>query len=227
MQSARYKVEEGKVVFVMNDEECKYYERTLRLLEGAYLEADARGDLAGGSGSGGGLVRWERKRRVIANAFDHDGTWLDVGCANGLLMETLTQWAAEKGVRIEPYGLELSARIAEHARERLPLWADRIWTGNVMTWEPLIRFDYVTVIHDCVPESRRADMLRRVMERFLSPHGRLVFSYYRPGKIGEPHRPDARSSAALLHDCELQPIGESEVRDDDANLWVSVAWLDK
>ena len=62
-----------------------YYQQTLELLEESYLAADERGDLAGGSGSGGGLARWQRKRKVIAAAFDHDGTWLDVGCANGFL----------------------------------------------------------------------------------------------------------------------------------------------
>lgn len=94
----------------MND---VYYLRTLELLEESYLEADAKGDLAGGSGSGGGLKRWEQKRRVLATAFDHDGTWLDVGCANGLLMETLTKWTAEAGLRIEAYGLDLSARLGK------------------------------------------------------------------------------------------------------------------
>src|SRR5215470_9284563 len=106
--------------------ENDYYQHTLELLEDSYVAADERGDLAGGSGSGGGLARWQRKRRVIAAAFDHDGTWLDVGCANGLLMETLRDWTAAKGVRIDPYGLDLSARIAARARLRLPHWADRI-----------------------------------------------------------------------------------------------------
>jgi hypothetical protein len=62
------------------------YQHTLELLEDSYVAADERGDLAGGSGSRGGLARWQRKRKVIAVAFNHDGTWLDVGCANGLLM---------------------------------------------------------------------------------------------------------------------------------------------
>jgi hypothetical protein len=51
-----------------------YYQHTLERLEDSYLAADERGDLAGASGSGGGLARWERKRKVIAAAFDHDGT---------------------------------------------------------------------------------------------------------------------------------------------------------
>src|SRR5215472_186136 len=102
----------GSVRVGENDD---YYQHTIELLEDSYLAADARGDIPGGSGSGGGLARWEKKRRVLATAFDRDGTWLDVGCANGLLMETLTRWTAEKGVRVEPYGLDLSPRIADAA----------------------------------------------------------------------------------------------------------------
>jgi hypothetical protein len=64
------------------NEHDAYYQRTLQLLEELYLEANARGDVAGGSGSGGGLERWEKKRRVLVSAFDHDGSWLDVGCAS-------------------------------------------------------------------------------------------------------------------------------------------------
>jgi 2-polyprenyl-3-methyl-5-hydroxy-6-metoxy-1,4-benzoquinol methylase len=157
-----------------------YYRRTLELLEESYLEANASGDLAGGSGSGGGLKRWEQKRKVLASAFDHDGSWLDVGCANGLLMETLTKWTAEAGLRIEAYGLDLSARLVEVARRRLAYWDNRIWTGNLMTWEPPMRFDYVTVIADSVPEIARPDLVERLLTKFLSSTGRLVFSIYLP-----------------------------------------------
>jgi 2-polyprenyl-3-methyl-5-hydroxy-6-metoxy-1,4-benzoquinol methylase len=201
-----------------------YYRRTIELLEESYLRADARGDVAGGSGSGGGLMRWERKRRVLANAFDHDGTWLDVGCANGLLMETLTRWTAESGLRIEPFGLDLSARIAEVARRRLPHWADRIWSGNVMTWEPPMRFDYVTVIADCVPPESRRDLIDRLMAKFLNPNGRLIFSIYIP----RPPEPPAEAPPAstVLRRFGHHFVGEAEAR-IDGEPKVSTAWLDK
>jgi hypothetical protein len=204
-------------------EDDEYYKRTLQLLEEPYLEADARGDIAGGSGSGGGLDRWERKRRVLVGAFDHDGIWLDVGCANGLLMETLTTWAWEKGLRVEPYGLELSPRIAEGARRRLPHWADRIWTGNVMTWEPHMRFDYVTVIADSVPETARYNLVERLITRFLSSTGRLIFSIYVPRP---PERPaELPPASAVLERFGYRVKGQAEAR-IDGELKTSAAWLD-
>ena len=158
----------------------EYYERIRALLEDAYVSADERGDVFGGSGSTGDMTSWEGKRRVIARAFDRPGSWLDVGCANGLLMETLAAWVAEKGHRIEPYGLELSNRIAERARKRLPHWATRIWTGNVMKFEPPIRFDYVTALADAVPIQSRGALLMRLAHLYLKPGGRLILSCYDP-----------------------------------------------
>jgi 2-polyprenyl-3-methyl-5-hydroxy-6-metoxy-1,4-benzoquinol methylase len=207
--------------------ETDYYQHTLELLEDSYVTADERGDLAGGSGSGGGLARWQRKRKVIAAAFDHDGTWLDVGCANGLLMETLCRWAADRKVRVEPYGLELSQRVAQRARLRLTRWAERIWSGNVMTWMPPMRFDYVTLLPEFVPTELRGAMLVRVRDQFLKPAGRLIVSSYRPGAAPGQHRHGAPSAPLLL--CELGFVadGFAEVQDEDGTLWTSVAWLDR
>ncbi|HKF30140.1 MAG TPA: hypothetical protein VKB29_12935 [Candidatus Binataceae bacterium] len=207
--------------------ETDYYRHTLEQLEDSYVAADERGDLAGGSGSGGGLARWQRKRKVIAAAFDHDGSWLDVGCANGLLMETLCGWASDRNVRIEPYGLELSQRVAQRARLRLTRWAERIWSGNVMTWMPPMLFDYVTLLPEFVPAELRGTMLLRVRDQFLTPAGRLIVSCYRPGAAPGQHYGSAHSAPLLLCELGFTADGFAEVQDEDGTLWTSVAWIDR
>ena len=60
-------------------------------------------------------------------------------------MESVAAWCAERGLAIEPYGVDISPALAELARRRLPQWADRIWVGNAVNWRPpgAMRFDYV------------------------------------------------------------------------------------
>jgi SAM-dependent methyltransferase len=206
----------------------EYYERVRVLLEDAYVSADERGDVFGGSGSTGDMTSWEGKRRVIARAFDRPGNWLDVGCANGLLMETLAAWVAESGHRIEPYGLELSNRIAERARKRLPHWATRIWTGNVMKFEPPIRFDYVTALADAVPIQSRGALVMRLARLYLKPGGRLILSCDRPGGflLGKPAL-EAESAAEILRAEGFEMVDEAEVRDPVTGAAkVRVAWVD-
>ena len=103
-------------------------ERTRRLLEEAFLWARTG---PGGSGCGHDDAEWERRHLPLVDAFDRSGTWLDVGCANDYLLETLPTWVADRGFTLEPYGLELIPSVAELARNRLPHLAERIYTGDV------------------------------------------------------------------------------------------------
>jgi hypothetical protein len=64
---------------------------------------------------------------------------------------------------VEPYGLDLSAELVRLARERLPTLADRIWTGNALTWEPPRRFTYVRTNLDYVPPGRRSELVARLL----------------------------------------------------------------
>lgn len=172
--------------------------RTGELLEQAYLDAGAG---PGGSGSGDPSEgAWRAKRQHLAVPMDVDGAWLDVGCANGHLLATLPAWAAERGVIVEPHGLELLPRVAALARELHPELADRIWTGSVMSWEPPRRFRYVTTPDDVVPPDVLGELVDRLLDRVVAPGGRLVVSSYtgrgaRPRPLVDDlrahgHRPD-------------------------------------
>ena len=70
----------------------------------------------------------------MVSAIDRDGTFLDVGCANGLLRESLATWAGEEDYRVEPYSLDLIGSLAALAHQRLLHWLERVFVGNVMDW---------------------------------------------------------------------------------------------
>jgi hypothetical protein len=173
-------------------EDEPYYAETRRLPEGAYLEAEDPHD---GSGFRGDAGRWERARRPIASAVDRDGAFLDVGCANGLLMESLVAWAGRDGFEIEPYGPDLIPSLAAPARGRLPRWSDRIFAGNVMDWEPPRRFDLVRTELGYVPRGRRRDMVERLLSLYLVSRGRLILCPYRSPHLPEPRNPSPRRCA--------------------------------
>ena len=46
------------------------------------------------SGFGGDEARWEAGRRPVVELIDRDGTFLDIGCANGYLMESVVRWTS-------------------------------------------------------------------------------------------------------------------------------------
>jgi SAM-dependent methyltransferase len=152
-------------------DEDTWHGRVLELIEGAYLSAPTP---QGQSGHSGDDQRWEYARRLILDGVDSDGSFLDIGCANGLLMESVAAWARQDGRRLEPYGVEISARLATLARERCPQWADRIWTVNALHFVPPRRFDYVRTGLDYVPPGRGGDFVGHLLAHVVAPDGRLV-----------------------------------------------------
>ena len=134
-------------------DEAGWHAAIAAILVPAYLAADTPW---GGSGKLGTAEDWEYARSPIADAIDRDGTFLDVGCANGYLMECLPGWTS---FDVEPYGVDISEEMSALAKRRLPQWANRIWTGNALTWEPPMRFTYVRTGLEYVPGSRRKELV--------------------------------------------------------------------
>jgi SAM-dependent methyltransferase len=149
----------------------------VEVYEEHYLASD---DPRRQSGFGGGETRWEAARRPIARAIDRPGSFLDVGCANGYLLESLVRWSPHP---IEPYGLDFSPRLVELARRRLPQWADRFFLGDALEWEPPQRFDFVRTELVYAPEERRRELVERLLARVVSPGGGLIVCGY-----GSPRR---------------------------------------
>jgi SAM-dependent methyltransferase len=157
-------------------DERGWHDAVAEVIKRHYLAATTPWQQSGRSGD------WEGGRRWILSAVDADGDLLDIGCANGYLMETLHAWAAEDGVRLEPYGLDIIPELADLARRRLPHWARRIWVGNALHWVPPRRFDYVRVGLEYVPAHRRGDLVGHLMAHAVGR--RLIVGPYNE-EVGE------------------------------------------
>ncbi|HEU5475587.1 MAG TPA: class I SAM-dependent methyltransferase [Actinophytocola sp.] len=163
--------------------DADYYAGNTRLLEPAYLLGRTPQE---GSGFGGDAAQWRARRSMIVDGIDRDGTFLDIGCANGLLMESVRDWAAERGYAIEPYGVDIAPRLVELARSRLPHWAGRIEVGNGIDYAPGRRFTFVHTLLDAVPVARRADLIRHALAVLVEPGGRLLVSHYKSAAGTDP-----------------------------------------
>jgi SAM-dependent methyltransferase len=194
-----------------------WHAAVLAVVEPAYLAAQTEQE---GSGHSGTPQEWRETRGLVLDALDRDGDLLDVGCANGLLMESLHTWAAGRGLAVEPYGVEISPRLAELARRRLPQWADRVWTANAATWRPPRRFDVVRTGLEYVPYDRQPAYVAHLLDHVVAPGGRLVV-----GKNNE--RAADPSWAERLGEWGFPVAGELRVPHDHPGLVRTVVWLDR
>jgi len=150
---------------------AEWQRRVAEALGDAYLgETDPRWQ----SGFDGDAVLWREARSLVLQAAPTTGTFLDVGCANGYLIESLALWAKERGQTLEFFGLELNPALAAEARRRLPALADHIFVGNVSDWVSPRRFDCVRTGLEYVPPGEEAALLERIASELLEPSGRVL-----------------------------------------------------
>jgi hypothetical protein len=124
-------------------------------------------------------------------------------------MESVADWAPG----IEPYGVDFAAGLVELARTRLPWWADRIWVGDVATWEPRFRFDYV---HTRIEIGS--------LERAVGFGRRLIVSS--DGSFRRPDSPRAEPVADRLRELGFAVTGELYRRSEEHEVELSIAWVD-
>jgi 2-polyprenyl-3-methyl-5-hydroxy-6-metoxy-1,4-benzoquinol methylase len=200
-------------------DERAYFADNMRLLEPAYLRAST---VEGGSGFGSGPEDWRMARQPLVDGITHAGSFLDVGCANGLLMESVQAWCAERGLHIEPYGVDLAPRLVELARRRLPHWSDRIWHGNALDWLPPDgrRFDYVHTLLDCVPPTAYARLIAHHYTQLAKPGGRLLVSHYVLAGSRAP------TAAEVLTQLGYPVAGQSGPQINRPGAPPQTAWLD-
>lgn len=142
----------------------------------AYLASD---DPLEQSGFSGGRLRWERLRRPIADAVPVSGSFLDIGCANGVLLEDLVAWCGTRGMSLDPWGLDVSPDLVDLARRRYPHCADRFFVGDAATWPPPRRWDVVRTELVYADPAGRPAFVRRLLTHFLNPGGALLVCRYR------------------------------------------------
>jgi len=187
----------------------------LRSLEQSYL---SELDPIRQSGFGGGSARWRAEREPILEAVESGGDFLDVGCANGYLLECLMRWGRERAINITPFGLDIGTGLIALARKRFPEYKGNFYIGNAWDWIPPRKFRYVYSLFDCVPENFLEEYIYRLYDRFVAPGGRLILGAYG----SKSRRTPPYDIAEFIKFMELQISGKAVVGNPPVALFV---WL--
>jgi SAM-dependent methyltransferase len=198
--------------------EEQWYESHKKHFSSIYL---ASGNPRGQSGHSGDEARYDYTQEMILAAIEADGTFLDVGCANGYLLEKLEAWSRERGHALECHGLDISEELIELAKRRVPRWKDRFSIGNALHWMPEKKFRYVLVKElDYVPRSRRKEFFLHLLNDIVEPGGRLILGPWTE-PVGAPGIEEETTSWGY------PPIGScTKPHQDHESLARKVFWYD-
>jgi 2-polyprenyl-3-methyl-5-hydroxy-6-metoxy-1,4-benzoquinol methylase len=130
------------------------------------------------SGRSSGADRWAETRQCLVEAVHRSGDFLDIGCANGLLLESIIGWAAERGFALRPHGLDFVPELIELARLRLASHKPSFITENAFHWNPSRQYDFVRTNVEYVPRSDWIEFVHRQYAA-VAPGGRLILCHYR------------------------------------------------
>jgi 2-polyprenyl-3-methyl-5-hydroxy-6-metoxy-1,4-benzoquinol methylase len=195
-----------------------WFDRRREAVERSYLVGDNSYRQSGWAST---PERWLRARRVISKAVLRSGTFLDIGCANGLLLECLVRWAHQEGVRLEPHGIDFSEALVGLARARLPAFAGNLAVANAYDWRPQRAFDYVHTLLEYVPETLQGEYLDRLLRQAVAEGGRLIVSSYSSRRT----RRAALDVASHLCSLGFRVEGNALSYDEDGWVLTHTTWL--
>lgn len=131
-------------------------------------------------GHGGTKETWTESRIMpLLETLYKSGTFIDIGCAIGYILECLHEWTKDSPIQIEYFGVDICDELIHIARKRMPKFINNFYIGNVDTWIPPEKFDYVRT-HEInyVPEYKQKDFLNNLYDNYLKPGGRLIIGSY-------------------------------------------------
>ena len=142
------------------------------------------------------LSMWARPSDV--HQVVREGAFVDIGCADGYLLESLPPWTPHT---VDRYGLDIAPELIELAHRRPPELVEHLFVGNALHSEPPHRFTEVRTGLDHVLRHRRLELV----ERLLAYCDRLVIGVFNE----ETH---ARTTEDLLEGWGLVSPGAASGR---------------
>ncbi len=149
--------------------------RRLQAMEATYVSQDTPLRQCGFAGN---EARWQEQRGPIMQSIEGDGDLLNLGCANGYLLESLVRWAEQKEVFITPHGLDAGTKLIAFARARHNVVRTNFHVGNAWDWTPPRKYRYVYTSTELVQPEYLPQYLARVKDVMVDVGGRLIVGTY-------------------------------------------------
>ena len=199
--------------------EAEWFDVHNQFFTGHYLAAD---NPRAQSGHGGDNAQYRYTRMMVLEAIHKSGTFIDVGCANGHLIESLDKWLNGSGLRVEFYGLDISAELLQLAKQRLPQWHERFFLGNALYWTPQEKVDFVYLSGlEYMPLARQKAFLDHLFGTYVAHSGRFIL-----GPVAEER--NRREFEEMLQTWGYKPSGYCEKSHRSHNgLAKKLFWFDK
>jgi len=125
---------------------------------------------------------WKECRQPIADCIDKSGTLLDIECTNGYLLESLIKWTAERGLKVTPYGIDISDKLLVLARVRLHQYKDNLFQGSAPHWANPIKFDFIRVELGYFLEENQEKYLNQLFNNYAAPDVKILLTDCRSDK---------------------------------------------
>ncbi|AFY88529.1 class I SAM-dependent methyltransferase [Chroococcidiopsis thermalis] len=174
------------------------------------------------SGWGSTPARWRCVREVILTAVNKNGSFLDVGCANGLLLESLIQWASEQKIQLIPYGIDISSRLIELACQRLPDFTNNFAIANALYWRSTTQYDFIHTLLEYVPSQLHSDYIQQLFNT-VKQGGRLIISSY----SNRSRQQQTFDVVQYLKQLGYPVAGNASTQEEDGWILTRVAWIEK
>lgn len=134
--------------------------------------------------SSGDFKLWLQMRSFTAQLFNHSGSVLDIGCANGFYLKCLQQWASSQ---LDFYGIDDKSFLIEQAQELFPNLKNNFKITSVRNfpYEGLpTGFDFIfwNIWDDWdLLQNNNQDLFNKILE-MVNPSGRLILVFYNQNK---------------------------------------------
>jgi 2-polyprenyl-3-methyl-5-hydroxy-6-metoxy-1,4-benzoquinol methylase len=131
-------------------------------------------------GHGGTEETWTYSRIMpLLETLHKSGSFIDIGCAVGYINESLHKWTKDSPIDIIYFGVDICEELINIAKERMPIFKENYFVGNIDNWIPPHKFDFVRT-HEInyVPENKHKKFINNLIQNYVKSNGRLIIGPY-------------------------------------------------